>query len=67
MVSLGFGVGVLPKIVLDNSPLKDQIENFIQQPDLGPYAMGICVMQKKLKSPIVNAFWERLLSSHDST
>jgi LysR family transcriptional regulator, positive regulator for ilvC len=65
MVSLGFGVGVLPKIVLDNSPLKDQIENFIQQPDLGPYAMGICVMQKKLKSPIVNAFWERLLSSHD--
>jgi LysR family transcriptional regulator, positive regulator for ilvC len=67
MVSLGFGVGVLPKIVLDNSPLKDQIENFVQQPDLGPYAMGICVMQKKLKSPIVNAFWEQLLSSHDST
>jgi LysR family transcriptional regulator, positive regulator for ilvC len=67
MVSLGFGVGVLPKIVLDNSPLKDQIENFIQQPDLGPYAMGICVMQKKLKSPIVNAFWEQLLSSHDLT
>lgn len=66
MVSLGFGVGVLPKIVLDNSPLKDQIENFIQQPDLGPYAMGICVMQKKLKSPIVNAFWEQLLSSHES-
>jgi LysR family positive regulator for ilvC len=67
MVSLGFGVGVLPKIVLDNSPLKDQVENFIQQPDLGPYAMGICVMQKKLKSPIVNAFWEQLLGSHDST
>jgi LysR family positive regulator for ilvC len=67
MVSLGFGVGVLPKIVLDNSPLKDQVENFIHQPDLGPYAMGICVMQKKLKSPIVNAFWEQLLGSHDST
>lgn len=65
MVSLGFGVGVLPKIVLDNSPLKDQVENFIHQPDLGPYAMGICVMQKKLKSPIVNAFWEQLLNSED--
>lgn len=65
MVSLGFGVGVLPKIVLDNSPLKDQVGNFIQQPDLGPYAMGICVMQKKLKSPIVNAFWEQLLNSED--
>lgn len=65
MVSLGFGVGVLPKIVLDNSPLKDQVEHFIQQPNLGPYSMGICVMEKRLKSPIVNAFWEQLLSSHD--
>jgi LysR family positive regulator for ilvC len=53
MVSLGFGVGVLPKIVLDNSPLKDQVENFIQQPNLGPYAMGVCVMQKKLKRIII--------------
>jgi len=67
MVSLGFGVGVLPKIVLDNSPLKDQVENFIHQPDLGPYAMGICVMQKRLKSPIVSAFWEQLLSSYSPT
>lgn len=66
MVSLGFGVGVLPKIVLDNSPLKDSVQNFIQQPNLGPYSMGICVMQKRLKSPIVNAFWEQLLSSDDS-
>lgn len=60
MVSLGFGVGVLPKIVLDNSPLKDQVQTFIQQPDLGPYSMGICVTQKRLKSPIVSAFWEQL-------
>jgi len=61
MVSLGFGVGVLPKIVLDNSPLKDRVEKFIHQPDLGPYAMGICVMEKRLKSPIVSAFWEQLV------
>lgn len=63
MVSLGFGVGVLPKIVLDNSPLKDKVQTFIQQPDLGPYSMGLCVTQKRLKSPIVSAFWEQLLSS----
>jgi LysR family transcriptional regulator, positive regulator for ilvC len=60
MVSLGFGVGLLPKIVLDNSPLKDKIQTFIQQPDLGPYSMGLCVTQKRLKSPIVSAFWEQL-------
>ena len=60
MVSLGFGVGVLPKIVVDNSPLAEQVEPFALQPDLGPYSMGICVMEKRLKSPILNAFWAQL-------
>ena len=60
MVSLGFGVGVLPKIVVDNSPLAERVEPFVLQPDLGPYSMGICVMEKRLKSPILNAFWAQL-------
>jgi LysR family positive regulator for ilvC len=33
---------------------------FDPQPDLGPYDTGICVMEKRLKSPIVNAFWLQL-------
>ena len=61
MVSLGFGVGVLPKIVVDNSPLAERVEPFMIQPDLGPYSMGICVMEKRLKSPILNAFWAQLI------
>ena len=60
MVSLGFGVGVLPKIVVDNSPLANLVETFARQPDLGPYSMGICVMEKRLKSPILSAFWAQL-------
>ena len=60
MVSLGFGVGVLPKIVLDNSPLADRVQTLHQQPDLGPYDLGICLMEKRLKSPIISAFWQQL-------
>ncbi len=60
MVSLGFGVGVVPQIVVDNSPLADKVKRFSPQPDLGPYDTGICVMEKRLKSPIVNAFWSQL-------
>jgi LysR family positive regulator for ilvC len=60
MVSLGFGVGVLPKIVVDNSPLANQVEIFARQPDLGPYSMGICAVEKRLKSPILAAFWAQL-------
>lgn len=58
MVSLGFGVGVVPKIVVDNSPLADRVVPFAEQPDLGPYDVGVCVLEKRLKSPIVAAFWE---------
>lgn len=60
MVSLGFGVGVVPKIVVDNSPLADRVELFNFQPNLDPIDMGICVMEKRLKSSIVNAFWSQL-------
>lgn len=60
MVSLGFGVGVVPKIVVDNSPLTNQVGAFPIQPDLGAYPMGLCVMEKRLKSPILNAFWKQM-------
>ncbi len=63
MVSLGFGVGVLPKIVVDNSPLAEQVEPFAQQLNLGPYSMGVCVMEKRLKSPILSAFWHQLIAT----
>ncbi len=57
MVSLGFGVGVVPRIVLENSPLKNQVTLLEKQPDLGPFETGICVLEKRLKSPIVAALW----------
>ena len=60
MVSLGFGVGVVPQIVLDNSPLKTQVTVLKNQPNLGPFDTGICVMNKRLRSPIVRAFWGQL-------
>lgn len=60
MVSLGFGVGVVPQIVVDNSPLAERVRHFNMQPNLGPYDTGICVMEKRLKSPIVKAFWSQL-------
>lgn len=60
MVSLGFGVGVAPQIVVDNSPLANKVKRFDPQPDLGPYDTGICVMEKRLKSPMLAAFWGQL-------
>lgn len=60
MVSLGFGLGLVPKIVLDNSPLANKVRLFDYQPRLKPYDVGICVQEKRLRSPLVRAFWEKI-------
>lgn len=57
MVSLGFGVGVVPKIVLDNSPLIDRIQIIKTQPELDPFDIGLFTLKRNLKNPLVTAFW----------
>jgi LysR family positive regulator for ilvC len=58
MVSLGFGVGVVPKIVLDNSPVKNNITILDIKPSLESYNIGMFALRKSLKNPLVMAFWE---------
>lgn len=60
MVSLGLGVGVVPKIVLDNSPLADNVTILQHGPPLKDYDVGLCTLQKRLKSPLIRAFWDQL-------
>ncbi|MGO1395377.1 MAG: HTH-type transcriptional activator IlvY [Halomonas sp.] len=57
MVSLGFGIGVVPKIVLDNSPLMDRIRVLDVKPELEPYDIGLFTLKRNLKNPLVEAFW----------
>ena len=60
MVSLGFGVGIVPRIVLDNSPLADQVQVLDVRPRLEAYEVGLFTLEKKLRSPLINAFWSQL-------
>ncbi|MFW2405734.1 MAG: HTH-type transcriptional activator IlvY [Gammaproteobacteria bacterium] len=60
MVSLGFGVGVVPKIVLDNSPLAANVRVLDVRPALKPYDVGLFALRKKLKSPLIEAFWAQI-------
>jgi LysR family positive regulator for ilvC len=57
MVSLGFGVGVVPRIVLDNSPLAHTVRVLDVRPELAPYEVGLFALEKRLASPLVKAFW----------
>lgn len=58
MVSLGFGIGIVPQIVLNNSPLKESVEIVTPPIELAPFNIGLFTLEKKLKNPLVKAFWE---------
>ena len=63
MVSLGFGIGVIPKIVLDNSPLIDQVKKIDHKPLLQPIEVGLCAQKKRLQNPLIKALWDSLPDS----
>lgn len=58
MVSLGLGIGVVPKIVLDNSPTLDRIQILEVKPPLEAYDVGLFALKKNLKNPLVSALWQ---------
>lgn len=62
MVSLGFGVGVVPEIVLEASPLVRQVTVLPVRPALAPYEVGLFTLEKKLRSPLIAAFWAPALA-----
>lgn len=57
MVSLGLGVGVVPQIVLDNSPMSEKVHVLAVQPELKPFDLGLFTLRKRLHTPLINAFW----------
>ncbi len=58
MVSLGCGIGVVPLLVLEKSPLKEQVTTVDISPELTPFSIAICTMKKKTRPPQVQAFWK---------
>lgn len=63
MVSLGFGTGLVPRIVVENSPLADRIDILDVSPGLTPFSVGVCTLKRKLSSPLIRAFWQQAARS----
>ena len=40
--------------------LAEQVRLFSVQPEVKPYEVGVCVLEKRLKNPLVQAFWDML-------
>jgi len=56
MVSLGCGIGLIPALVLERSPLRDEVSVLDVTPPLAPLAVGIAIPARSNLSPIVEAF-----------
>jgi len=65
MVSLGFGVGLVPKLVLDNSPLAQNIRILDVEHGMEDFSIGVCVLRRKLSNPLIKAFWDLAVCSRD--
>lgn len=57
MVRLGCGVGVVPELVLERSPFRDDLEILQNAPELEPYIVGLCATPKSLQRASVAALW----------
>ena len=57
MVAMGCGIGVVPRLVLDNSPLQNQVAVLDATPELEPFDVGICTTKSSISNPIIEPFW----------
>jgi LysR family positive regulator for ilvC len=60
LVSLGCGIGIVPRLVVDKSPLRAEVRPLEVEPRLDEFHVGVCTPKRKLRSPLVRAFWDSL-------
>ena len=58
LVSTGCAVGVVPQLVMDQSPLQSNVRALDVEPKLGEFRVGLCTGRTRLSDPLVAAFWE---------
>jgi LysR family positive regulator for ilvC len=57
LVALGYGVGVVPKLVLDKSALRNRVAALTVRPTLPDLRIALCVRERSLTNPLVAALW----------
>ncbi len=58
LVNLGFGIGLVPRLVLEKSPLYRNIVVLDNMPELPPYEIALCTRNANLSNPRVRALMD---------
>ena len=57
MVALGCGVGIVPQVVVENSPVKDRVQYLADVGEIEPFELGICCLNQSRAQPLIKAFF----------
>ena len=57
MVGLGFGVALVPELVIDHSPQRQNVRILPWFDDLPGFQLGLCAMSQRLDDPLLGALW----------
>ncbi|TYK64231.1 HTH-type transcriptional activator IlvY [Colwellia echini] len=60
MVALGCGVGIVPQVVVDNSPVKDRVHNLVDVGEVDTFELGVCCLNQSKSQPLVKAFFSAI-------
>ena len=55
MVALGCGVGIVPDVVIDNSPVRDRVQSLLIKTPLNSFSLGICFYKTRSDEPLIKA------------
>jgi LysR family positive regulator for ilvC len=62
LVALGCGVGIVPRLVLEQSALRDRAYEVAVRPALPAFRIGVCARERSLTNPLIAALWETVLT-----
>ncbi|MGB1262296.1 MAG: HTH-type transcriptional activator IlvY [Cognaticolwellia sp.] len=60
MVALGCGVGIVPQVVVENSPVKERVQYLENVGEIAPFELGICCLNQHKDQPLIQAFFQTI-------
>lgn len=60
MVALGCGVGIVPQVVVENSPVKDRVQYLDNVGEIAPFDLGVCCLNQSKSTPLIQAFFDSI-------
>jgi len=60
MVALGCGVGIVPQVVVENSPVRDKVKYLHNVGEIAPFDLGICCLNQNKQQALMQAFFNAI-------